>query len=1589
MPAQTLSQWKQLLDTLYSGPARRLLPARRAFSAQARACGFPEALETFPPQGRAHCGALLRLCQPLLDRLCPEPEGGWLPFLYDSLADGLFRDPLRPADTPAQAQAKTVYLAVLERYLAAELSLPHDPLTDVPPLTGAELGATRIGEEYDRFLQAVAGGHFIALMRIGREIKPFDPASHTIGVHHIALTAARQAAQAGLPVDVALVSAAALSHDIGKFGCRGKDASRIPYLHYYYTFQWLSEHGCPAIAHVAANHSTWDLEFENLPLESLLLIYADFRVRGVRERGREVVRIHSLDESYDMILSKLDNMTDEKRRRYQTVYAKLHDFECFLRARGVNPDNPSFEPPPARPDAALLTGPESVAALCDLTFSNNVALMHTVTVDASFEQLLEASRSERDLNRIRTYLRLFSEYHTYMTGANKRLVLAFLYELLMHHQGDVRRRAGHLMGEILANSGPRYRKELPESAPREAMAPTLLSFLSESVELWNGYLESCLHPDHKITAKHATRISNSLKIIAGGLFESCTGEEAPHYLAPLFQAFLEARGGDRFVLTDTMLHVPLPLLTREQAAQCLERAGAMLCEPDTPLRLASLFLIERLLPRAGQETAALVPDWLAPLEGCGEPSVAYLAGRLRRAAGLPPSGGKEADKIPASQLYLANLKNAVHWGVKLIHIDMLCDDVLRRPEHAFHTATHLSNLLSVSEHLPVRERAGEGLLRIADHLAMDQLNEITVDLLRELETGQEEISRYIPRYLGPLLCRLPEKEFDEGLAFLEDFARGASVTPARAALRTLGVILRGLLREGRAGDRLVARVLGLLLTGVAHFNAAIHQTALGVLCRDVLGDETLPLETRRGCFLRVGKKLLTLLDEPRAGQLTFFTQASLLNCLYRFLVRCQVELGPFPYGAPRPAAFFPGTFDPFSLGHKRIVEEIRALGFDVYLAIDEFSWSKRTLAKLQRRQIASMSTADQLDVYLFPDDVPVNIAMPDDLKKLAALFPGRELYLVAGSDVIRNASAYRDLSPGSAADYNHVIFCRDQAEDPSLPPIASIIRGKLKLLSLPAYYETVSSTRIREYVDKNMDISMLVDPIVQSYIYGNSFYLRAPQFKNVLTPQELRYEWREGIPDELAGQTISLRARLPEGAELYTVLLRSRGSGKLHGWAVGHTVRAAGLYDALGDLELADYVRRHTSGRILMVDAARDTGKNPDTCRALVGELLARSLLSDHTYALYRRAGTADPLWPLLPELGFRPAPDEPGVLAVDMRTPLAFIQDVYLRIKEPHSGDSAVRAAVAATRPKMRRALARLFPGRLVLSFDAEMLNQALLTKVQSCNGVLNEPAGQRRLGPYMCVPYGKILSGEIVPNTVTKTLHADKVYHEDMSRFSILEHPGYSTLQNQARTIKSFRRPVLLVDDILHKGYRIEKLDPIFREEDVAIDRIIVGILSGRGRDLMQRQGRRVECEYFIPNLSYWFTESLLYPFLGGDSTEGQRRDEGLLASVNLILPYEYPEYLKGAAERDVRRLSLTALENARAILRALERCHQAAFSTALTVRRLAEALYVPRIPDKGPHMQYNRTVTPSVCVDDDIAELRRICQSGDFEPSGEECP
>lgn len=139
------------------------------------------------------------------------------------------------------------------------------PVDDLDLLPKEATDGCVTAREYDR-LRKFWNDHYIyEFMRISREITPFNTVGHIGGVHYVALFIGKQLVETDIPVDLALVSSAAACHDLGKFGCSPKEEKRIPYLHYYYTNELLIREKMPMTAHIASNHSTWDLELENLP----------------------------------------------------------------------------------------------------------------------------------------------------------------------------------------------------------------------------------------------------------------------------------------------------------------------------------------------------------------------------------------------------------------------------------------------------------------------------------------------------------------------------------------------------------------------------------------------------------------------------------------------------------------------------------------------------------------------------------------------------------------------------------------------------------------------------------------------------------------------------------------------------------------------------------------------------------------------------------------------------------------------------------------------------------------------------------------------------------------------------------------------------------------------------------------------------------------------------------------------------------------------------------------------------------------------------------------------------------------------------
>ena len=1485
--------------------------------------------------------------------------------------------PEEDADTSCAAGA-VFLLSVLQVLFAAEDELlPRDPAWTFDFPTEEELSGCACAASLGQMLRSWKREYVYELMRLGLEATPYRTLEHIAGVHHVAMTAARGLRRAGIPLDLALVSGSAAGHDIGKFGCR--PGERVPYLHYYYTDLWFRRRRITDIGHVAANHSVWDLEPDYLSVESLLLIYADFRVKQSRDSdGREITRISSLAEAFDVILSKLDGVDDAKRRRYMRVYARLRDFEQFMVDRGVDVTLQGHDTPP-RPEkqTALMTDDEALHALTMQCVGHNMELMSRLTGQRSFARLLELARGETNWRRLRAYLGVFESYSLYLHIPQKVQTLAFLYELLMHREGDIRRQAAALLGEIIGGFHAGYAKERPAGSRPDPRGVT-------DLDQWKLYLDKIIYPDHKLMPQHRRWIGYTLKFAVTSLLRHAAGREE-RFLTPLFSYYRRPDHLDdatAFQLLDAAVSLPDTVYARH-GALLLRFAETLSVRQDVQVRTAAVLLLDRL--RRSSPRSAGTLRALARMD-CGGSTTLRLLREDVLQDGAPITLPDDA----VSEIFLDNLKTATPWITKQANIRLLTDFARSGSSPALHIATHLSNLIKVSDRVTVRHSAGSALLELAPRLTVDQRNEVAVELCRGLELGQQEFTKYIPDYLGRFALWLPPAELDE---VLDDLWVNLSASDSRVAasvLDTVGIIYETYdayrTRFPETDDayrRRRQRLLGMLMRGLYGIDSAVRQEALYVLGRRVFGSAELGDHEKCRAFVLTERKLLAAYDEEPDEGLTFYYRAAMLGKLYRFMTEEQLFREGFDFGAPRPVAFFPGTFDPFTLSHKGIVNAIRDLGFEVMLAIDEFSWSKKTQPYRLRRRIAAMSVADVFHVSIFPEDFPVNIANPENLHQLRAAFPGRRVSIVVGSDVVLHASSYqKPVTADSIHTFDHVVFRRTEPDAET--PDYSCITGRVVELTLPPQLEEISSTRIREAVDANRDISNLIDPTVQEFIYRRGLYLREPQDKPVLRTEDLSFlpasheTLEKFLRTMLSPVTAAgVRQQLERCGD--DVMVCRGADGGILGAAAYGCIDSAHLFARLGDASLSALVRQNAGGRTLVISGlfVPRGERQSDICQLLITEVVTLALSREFTYALYVPAEGAASGYgrQLLTLQGFLPVEGHTDALAVDMRCPIVLSRNVDTAVKPPFSSSPRVLAAIANAHRHLQASLTKLRPGSLVLSLSAGVVYHRLLQRITGRNGVPAEPTSPRVLGPDICVPYGKILRGVAVPNTVTKTLRTDKVYEPDLSRYSIEAYPDYSPLADQVRTIHAFDRPVILVDDLLHDGKRMRRIAPLLAETGTKVDQVLVGYLTGMGRDLMEQLGYDVDAIYYLPNLQLRLVESTLYPFIGGDTV---RRSEalpgGLQPAVNRILPYAAPEYAEADGET-AWELSLCCLENARDILLALETEFRSLYARNLTLSRLGEAVILPLCPDKGGCMTYDLSRAASTYLEGDIELLKRM--------------
>ncbi len=1472
-----------------------------------------------------------------------------------------------------------------------------------------------VSTEYKAFKEAFHQEYIYEMMKLNQEVIGHNTLDHICGVHHLALLIGKQLYDAGIPIDLGRVSGAAAGHDLGKFGCKSGESNRVAYLHYYYTDLWFKAHEITYIGHIALNHSTWDLELENLSIESLILIYSDFRVKNViTSQGNYEMKFFSLKDSFEVILSKLDNVDTLKERRYARVYDKLKDFEDFLLHLGLqlNQDAKGERRTPShREYYSLMKGDKITEHLKYLAIHHNVHLMHQFRNETSLNEILEVIRSEKDPRNLREYLDVLQEYSTYLTQKQKVITLRFLYEKLTHHEEDVRRQSAELMGSLIALFDEDYRKEVPQGV---LLPPAEIS----SCSLLEEYLNNFIYPHHSVIPLHRHWISYSIKIVITSVFETCSPQQIDAFKKVILayyslQVFEET--DSPIYLLDVVTKIPLKgdYQALSSIFQCIEKSYL---SSNEDIKVAALNAINGLLALF-QEHQDLLTRMESLLQE--EPTNSTPAENFLKLQIAKKMQRKESvieayrwiclkDLTHISNIFLSNLKTATNWVTKKVQVKMLLAYFLEHSNmNGLYIAIHYCNLLKVSAVESVRNGAGTALVALFPHLPLEQRNDLAIELLRALEIEGYQFTKYIPNYLGQILLHLPPFELDEIIEDLNDKLKQSNNQIKALLLRTLGIMITNYPKyensfpeSSEVYEKRRSKLLGILLNGLVHDDLQIRQISFSVIGKGIFGSDQLNLEEKYILFQLTAKKILSLLGDTEETQLLFLTNSSGLNHIYRFIADYSFHYGTIQIRVPSRVALFPGTFDPFTLGHKEISRAIRDLGFEVYLAVDEFSWSKRTQPNLVRKNIINMSIADEMDIYLYPENFPINIANPEDLKTLKENLDSNHVFIVVGSDVVLNASAYQaPMTPYSIQHFSHVIFERREGgnlnQDEILNEALDHIKGEVIRLNLPPHLEEISSTQIRSYIDENRDISRLIDPMAQKYIYENNLYRREPQYKSIVQRISISIEVVTFPPKELLKKLVACFHRGSSRAleemtmvlqkpEAKLVILRDiKDENRFLAYTAIHWIPSEQIYQEFKNSQITEVIRQQYKGRIVSINGLFITEtENPSQYyQRLLTETLTHCLRNDYGYGIYHNSideGADDSLIGLIKRYGFIELPftESNPILAVDMTYPCTLTLDLETVIKEPFKSNGAVKEIIAQTRIRLQEALTRLYPGHLVISFDREIIDETLVRKVCEENRVSPIPTNPRRLGELMCVPFGNILNRAIVPNTVTKSLHVEKLFQPDMKGFSIGPYPYYLDLGNQIKMIRSFNRPVILVDDLLNKGYRIKGIDPLLKAQQVDVRKIIVGILSGKGKELMEIQNREVDSAYFIPKLRLWFNENLLYPFIGGDTLwRGIYPEKNLLSSINLILPYTSPHFITGVTNQSVYDLSEVSILNAMDILEVLEQEYQKINERTLTLSQLSDVFLFPRCPDPGENMFYDLSLNPSSYLRNDLELLRRL--------------
>src|SRR5690606_32504587 len=192
-----------------------------------------------------------------------------------------------------------------------------------------------------------------------------------------------------------------------------------------------------------------------------------------------------------------------------------------------------------------------------------------------------------------------------------------------------------------------------------------------------------------------------------------------------------------------------------------------------------------------------------------------------------------------------------------------------------------------------------------------------------------QFTKFIPNYLGQLLLYLHPVELDEVIDDFEDKIKQSNTQIIFLLLKTISVAIENypiyikrFKEDKNANKNRLVRLLSLILNGMFSFNEEIKIEAFRVLAWYIFNSNKLNLQQNLNVFKCILKKILILLDEMEEDEFMLLINSASLNHIYRFISDYEFQYGDFSLETNNKIAFFPGSFDPFSLSHKKIALEI-------------------------------------------------------------------------------------------------------------------------------------------------------------------------------------------------------------------------------------------------------------------------------------------------------------------------------------------------------------------------------------------------------------------------------------------------------------------------------------------------------------------------------------------------------------------------------------------------------------------------------------------------------------------------------------------